>query len=109
MVGYMVTPVGAAAGDCGWGLLDFAEEVELFVWPVMGAETSPLLTLVMSWMLDRLLSLFMELRRMKYFWAWLATCVGVLVTTKFREMLLQSPFPYLSNPRRNNLFFEHTS
>ncbi|KAL0907528.1 hypothetical protein M5K25_021943 [Dendrobium thyrsiflorum] len=43
-------------------------------------------------------------RRMKYFCAWLATCVGVLVTTKFLDMLRQSPLPYLSSPRRNSLF-----
>lgn len=43
---------------------------------------------------------------MKYFCAWLATCVGVLVTTKFRDILRQSPFPYLSKPRRNNLIVE---
>lgn len=60
-------------------------------------------TLVMSWMLDLLLSfLFMELRRMKYFWAWLATWVGVLEMTKFLEMLLQSPFPNLANPNRKS-------
>jgi hypothetical protein len=28
----------------------------------------------------------------------------VFVTTKFLEMLLQSPFPYFSSPARNNLF-----
>lgn len=53
-------------------------------WPVIGIwceETSPLLTLVMSWMLVRRLSRFIELSRMKYFWAWLATCVGVLEIT----------------------------
>lgn len=64
---------------------------------------SPLLTLVISCMLDRLLSLFIEFNRMKYFCAWLATCVGVRVTTKFLDILRQSPFPYLSRPRRNNL------
>jgi len=95
--------------------------------------------LVMSWMLERLLSfLFIELRRMKYFCAWDATCipnsiivfcstgcrltmseqsgthsydipacsetvtcVGVLETTKFRDMLRQSPFPNLERPSRN--------
>lgn len=76
-------------------------------WPVMGpalgASASPPLTLVMSWMLDRRLSLFMELRRIKYFWAWLATCVGVREMTKLREMLRQSPFPNLASPSRNNL------
>ena len=64
---------------------------------------SPELTVVMSWMLDLRLSLFMELRRMKYFCAWLATCVGVRDITKLRDMLLQSPFPYLSSPSRNSL------
>jgi hypothetical protein len=37
----------------------------------------------------------------KYFWAWLATCVGVRVVTKCREMPRQSPFPSLSRPARN--------
>jgi hypothetical protein len=32
--------------------------------------------------------------RMKYFCAWLATCVGVRVFTDHREMLRQSPRPY---------------
>lgn len=39
--------------------------------------------------------------RRKYFWAWLATCVGDFVTTKFLEIPLQSPFPSFSNPIRN--------
>lgn len=30
-----------------------------------------------------------------------ATCVGVLETTKFRDMLRQSPFPNFERPRRN--------
>lgn len=110
---YMLIP--PEPGACEGCLLDLPEEVPppalvaalVFVWPVMGpsgADISPLPTLVMSWMLDLLLSLFIELRRMKYFWAWLATCVGVLVITKFRDMLRQSPFPYFSKPCRNNLF-----
>lgn len=37
----------------------------------------------------------------KYFWAWLATCVGVRVVTKCREMPRQSPFPSFSRPARN--------
>lgn len=53
------------------------------------------LTVVISCMLDLLLFLLSELSRMKYFWAWLATWVGVLDTTKFLEILLQSPLPYL--------------
>ena len=47
-------------------------------------------------------------RRRKYFWAWLATCEGVLVTTQFLEMLLQSPLPYFFNPFRNNLSINYT-
>uniref|UniRef100_A0A8R7V1H5 Uncharacterized protein n=1 Tax=Triticum urartu TaxID=4572 RepID=A0A8R7V1H5_TRIUA len=44
-------------------------------WPVMGGTAwAALLMLVMSWMLERRRSRFMELRRMKYFCAWLATC-----------------------------------
>ncbi len=31
----------------------------------------------------------------------IATCVGVLETTKFREMLRQSPLPNLDRPKRN--------
>ena len=38
---------------------------------------------------------------MKYFCAWLATCVGVRLTTKLREMERQSPLPNLASPRRN--------
>jgi hypothetical protein len=37
----------------------------------------------------------------KYFCAWLATCVGVRVVTKCREMPRQSPFPSFSRPARN--------
>uniref|UniRef100_J3L0L7 Uncharacterized protein n=1 Tax=Oryza brachyantha TaxID=4533 RepID=J3L0L7_ORYBR len=75
-------------------------------WPVIGpccAATSPAVTLVMSWMLERRRSRFMELRRMKYFCAWLATCVGVREMTKLREMLRQSPLPNLSSPSKNSL------
>lgn len=60
-------------------------------------------TVVMSCMLDLRLSFPPESCRMKYFCAWLATCVGVLVVTKFREMFLQSPFPYFFNPNKNCL------
>lgn len=107
---YMPTPEGVT-GVWEGGLLALLEapEEEPFVWPVMGVwdtETSPPLTLVISWMLDRLRSLFIEFKRIKYFCAWLATCVGVLVTTKFRDMLRQSPLPYFSKPRRNNLFLQ---
>ncbi|CAA6669803.1 unnamed protein product [Spirodela intermedia] len=38
---------------------------------------------------------------MKYFWAWLATCVGVLVSTNFLDIPRQSPFPSFSRPSRN--------
>jgi hypothetical protein len=40
---------------------------------------------------------------MKYFCAWLATCIGVRVFTDHREMFLQSPRPYFSSPSRNSL------
>lgn len=42
-------------------------------------------------------------RRRKYFWAWLATWVGVRVFTKFLDIPLQSPLPTLCSPVRNNL------
>jgi hypothetical protein len=57
----------------------------------------------MSWMLDRRLSLLIEFKRMKYFCAWLATCVGVLEITKFLDMLRQSPFPNFANPSKKSL------
>lgn len=59
--------------------------------------------LVISWMLILHLSLFIEFKRMKCFCAWLATCVGVLVTTKFRDILHRSHLPYFSGPRSNYL------
>lgn len=43
------------------------------------------------------------LRRRKYFWAWLATWVGVRVFTKFLEIPLQSPFPTFCNPNKKSL------
>ena len=53
----------------------------------------------MSWMLLRLESRLPGLScLLKYFCAWLATCVGVRVRTANREMLRQSPRPYLSSP-----------
>lgn len=61
---------------------------------------------VMSWMLFLLVSRLLPafwLCRMKNFCAWLATCVGVLVFTAHLEMFLQSPFPYLLSPSKNNL------
>lgn len=57
----------------------------------------------MSKRLDRLFRLLRLLCLMKYFWAWLATCVGVLVCTKFLEIPLQSPFPNFWRPSKNNL------
>ena len=39
----------------------------------------------------------------KYFCAWLATCVGVLVGTYFIDIPLQSPFPRSFNPARKVL------
>lgn len=41
--------------------------------------------------------------RRKYFWAWLATWVGVLVVTNVLDIPLQSPFPSFSSPTRNVL------
>lgn len=55
----------------------------------------------MSKRLDLLLRLFKLLCRKKYFCAWLATCVGVLVVTKFLEMPRQSPFPSFCKPTKN--------
>lgn len=37
----------------------------------------------------------------KYFWAWLATWVGVLVVTKRSEIPIQSPFPISFSPAKN--------
>lgn len=42
-----------------------------------------------------------EARRIKYFCACDATCVGVLVTTHDREIDLQSPLPNFARPSRN--------
>mmetsp|Transcript_11637 Transcript_11637/g.36867 ORF Transcript_11637/g.36867 Transcript_11637/m.36867 type:complete len:225 (+) Transcript_11637:364-1038(+) len=72
--------------------------------PPMDMGSCPLFTEVMSWMEDlRLSFLFMELSRMKYFWAWDATWVGVREMTKFRDMLRQSPLPNLASPSRKSL------
>lgn len=60
-------------------------------------------SVVISKRLDRRRRRLRLLRRRKYFWAWLATCVGVRVFTKLREIPLQSPFPTFCNPKRNNL------
>jgi len=46
----------------------------------------------MSKRLERRLRLCRLFWRMKYFWAWLATCVGVRLCTNWREMPLQSPW-----------------
>ena len=51
--------------------------------------------------LDRRFLCVRLLCRRKYFWAWLATCVGARVVTKCREMPRQSPFPSFSRPARN--------
>lgn len=77
-------------GNCSWSGDDPTLEIQFLC---TGPGTRLLSAVVMSWMLDLFLSFFPEVCRMKYFWAWLATWVGVLVTTTFLEMLLQSPFP----------------
>jgi hypothetical protein len=103
-------PMGACPympiGGAGWWWWCFMPAGPIGIAPAVvgpAAATSPALTLVMSWMLERRRSRFMELRRMKYFCAWLATCVGVREMTKLREMLRQSPLPNLSRPSKNNL------
>lgn len=60
-------------------------------------------SVVMSKRLDRRRRRFWLLRRRKYFWAWLATCVGVRVFTKFLEIPFQSPFPTFWSPNKNSL------
>lgn len=76
VVPYIGTGTGTGTGVWGGGLEEaLAEEVLVVavaaaVWPVMGDERSVEdVTLVMSWMLERRRSLFIELRRMKYFCA----------------------------------------
>jgi hypothetical protein len=93
-----IPAAGAGAGAGAFDWLVIRED-----WDGEGGWSSVRLTVVMSWMLDLLLSLPPELSLMKYFCAWLATWVGVLVWTKLREMFLQSPLPYFFRPRRNNL------
>jgi hypothetical protein len=53
---------------------------------------------MMSNKLDRRLRLLTLVCLMKYFCACDATCVGVLVVTKCREIPRQSPFPSFCNP-----------
>ena len=55
---------------------------------------------VMSWMEARRFSFLFPPSLRKYFWAWEATCVGVLVMTNCLEMLLQLPFPNLASPAK---------
>lgn len=55
----------------------------------------------MSKRLDLLFLLVILDWRIKYFWAWLATWVGVLETTKLREIPRQSPLPSFCNPSKN--------
>lgn len=52
--------------------------------------------------LDRLFLRVALLCRMKNFWAWLATWVGVLDTTKFRAIPRQSPLPNFWRPIKNS-------
>lgn len=56
----------------------------------------------MSKRLDLLFPRVAELQwRLKNFWAWLATWVGVFDGTKFLDICRHSPFPNLCRPRRN--------
>lgn len=64
-------------------------------WEAWTATTSKRLDRRFFWL--RLFSLW------KYFWAWLATWVGVLVLTKFLEIPRQSPFPSLASPAKKSL------
>lgn len=84
------SPVVAGSNDSGCFSSSSGEE---FVY----------VSVVMSNRLDlRRRLLLLLFRRRKYFWAWLATWVGVRVLTKFLEIPLQSPFPTLFNPTRNS-------
>lgn len=56
----------------------------------------------MSKRLERLFFRLALLCRIKYFCAWLATCVGVLDVTKFRAIPRQSPFPNFWRPIKNS-------
>ena len=71
--------------------------------PSSGVPSSVWVLGVMSKRLDLRRRRFWFVRRRKYFWAWLATWVGVRVFTKFLEIPLQSPLPTLCSPVRNNL------
>lgn len=79
-------------------LLPFQEQQINMSWKMLTLSLIPT-----SKRLDRLFLLLGLLCLRKYFWAWLATWVGVLVVTKFLEIPLQSPFPSFSSPARNVL------
>lgn len=66
-----------------------------------GGVSELLFVITTSKRLDLLFFLLRLFCLRKYFWAWLATWVGVLVITKFLEIPLQSPFPSFSNPAKN--------
>lgn len=99
MVAYWEPDVLKYAGT-GWSLCLVLREPSTW-WPEV-----VMLLLLLPAMSKRLGRRFFLLRiawRRKYFWAWLATWVGVLVVTKLLEMPLQSPFPSFSSPIRNVL------
>ena len=101
-----VLPVAAEFDSCWlwwwWSTVECSGDAGLLL-SGEGLFMSMRLTVVISWMLALRLSFPPESCLMKYFWAWLATWVGVLVTTKLREIFLQSPLPYFFSPIRNNL------
>lgn len=100
------TSVSKFCGDC-MIKFDFSGEREGLSFSGEGDLVSSRLTVVISCMLDLLLSFPPESCLIKYFWAWLATWVGVLVVTKLREIFRQSPFPYFFSPNRNSLRVQH--
>lgn len=94
--------VCCCCGGGGWSTVEFSGEEGILL-SGEGVFASTRFTVVMSWMLALRLSFPPECCLMKYFCAWLATWVGVLVITKLREIFLQSPLPYFFSPIRNNL------
>lgn len=102
---------GNATGICVAGRVEPGNLLRLFFrcdvvscW-ILSSSIAELIhvSVVISNRLDRRRLLLWLLRRRKYFWAWLATWVGVRVFTKFLEIPLQSPFPTFCKPNKNSL------